>query len=181
MARAREAEPAIPGVQTIPNSSSHVIRCICSRQLGVKLRRARVTACVQCSSGRGLCLPSILAGMCHAAVVVSRQNVKIGKHHIMVDRTVFEKSHAWRTSAKGYFTMRTSVLTEHKVSLCLSRPDLPRVCRLALVLSMGLESGLPFVLHCRDVRWKRQSGANSPHDKSNYKCHSPNTAGSYLS
>ena len=28
MARAREAVPAIPGVQTIPNSSSHVIRCI---------------------------------------------------------------------------------------------------------------------------------------------------------
>ena len=81
MARAREAEPAIPGLQTTPNSSSHVIRCICSRQLGVKLRRARVIVCVQCSSGRGLFLPSILAGMRHAAVIVSRQNVKIGKHH----------------------------------------------------------------------------------------------------
>ena len=91
MARAREAEPAIPGVQTIPSSSSHVIRCICSRQLGVKLRRARVIACVQYSSGCGLCLPSILAGMCHAAVVVSRKNVKIGKRHILVDRMVFEK------------------------------------------------------------------------------------------
>ena len=92
MARAREAVPAIPGVQTIPSSSAHVIRCTCSRQIGVKLRRARVIACVQCSSGRGICLPSILAGMCHAAVVVSRQNVKISKHHILVDRTVFEKS-----------------------------------------------------------------------------------------
>ena len=92
MARAREAVPAIPGVQTIPSSSSHVIRCICSRQFGVKLRRTRVTACVQCSSGRGIYLPSLLVGMCNAAVVVSRQNDKIGKHHIQVDRTVFEKS-----------------------------------------------------------------------------------------
>ena len=92
MARAREAVPAIPAVQTIANSSSHVIRCICSRQFGVKLRRTRVIACVQCSSGRGSCVPSILAGMCHAAVIVSRQNVKIGKHHILVDRAVFEKS-----------------------------------------------------------------------------------------
>ena len=90
MARAREAVPAIPGVQTIPSNSAHVIRCICSRQFGVKLRLTRVTACVQCSSGRGSCMTSRLAGMCHAAVVVSRQNVKIGKHHILVDRSVFE-------------------------------------------------------------------------------------------
>ena len=98
MARAREAVPAIPGVQTIPSSSSHVIRCICSRQFGVNLRRTRVIACVQCSSGRGRCVPRILAAMCHAAVVVSRQNVKIGKHHILVDRTVFENSRVRRVS-----------------------------------------------------------------------------------
>ena len=36
--------------------------------------------------------PRILAGMCHAAVVISRQNVKIRKHHILVDRTTHEKS-----------------------------------------------------------------------------------------
>ena len=31
---------------------------------------------------------------CHAAVVINRQNVKIGKHHILVDRTAHEKSRA---------------------------------------------------------------------------------------
>ena len=79
---------ALPGVQTIPSNSSHVIRCICNRQFDVKVRHGSLRAC---SSGRGSCLPRTLAGMCHAAFI-RRQHVNIGKHHILVDRTAHEKS-----------------------------------------------------------------------------------------
>ena len=83
-----------PGCADHSSSSSHVIRCICSRRFDVKRMRTRVIAHVQCSSGSGSCLPRILAGMCHAAVVISRQNVKIGRHHILVAPTAHEKSRA---------------------------------------------------------------------------------------
>ena len=93
MARACEAVPGILGVHTIPSSSPHVIRCIRSRQFDINLSRIRVIVFVQCSGGRSSYLPRILAGVCHAVVIyISQQIVKIGKYHILVDRTVYEKS-----------------------------------------------------------------------------------------
>ena len=63
-----------------------------SRHFDVKLRLTRVIARVECSRGRGSCLPRILASMCHAAIVINRQNVKIGKHHSLVDGTAHKNS-----------------------------------------------------------------------------------------
>ena len=74
------------------NSNPHVIPCIRSKQFGVQLKQTRVIVYVQCSGGRSSCLPRILAAVCHAAVVISQQNVDVGKHHILVDRTAHEKA-----------------------------------------------------------------------------------------
>ena len=74
----------VPGVQAIQKSSSNVVRGIRISQhnwVNLKYMRRRELARVQRSGCCGACQ----ADVCHAAVVTSQQNVKIGKHHALVD------------------------------------------------------------------------------------------------
>ena len=72
MARAAVRAPSVANVQALPDSSSHVVRCIRRR------------------SG----LSRILTSVCHTAVVSSRKNVQVSQHHVAVDRTILEEGRA---------------------------------------------------------------------------------------
>ena len=91
MARAGVHTPSVLSVLAMPESSSHVVRCIRSRQLNVECRRTRVIAHVHCSGSRRSGLSRILTSVCHTAVVSSRQNAQVSQHDLVVNRTVPEE------------------------------------------------------------------------------------------
>ena len=94
MARAGVRAPSVAKVQALPDSSSHVVRCIRRRQRNTEFRRTRVIVYVCRCGSRRSGLPRTLTSVCHTAVVSSRQNIKVSQHHVMVDRTILEEGRA---------------------------------------------------------------------------------------
>ena len=116
------------------------------RQQRLFQRRPRVIVCVQCSGGHGSCLPRVFAGACHAAVVISRQSVKVGKHYILVDRTVHEESRV------------RGVPADAADKLCgPGHETSEQACITALMMSLIQSTGLGFV-----SSWRPSVSPKSP-------------------
>ena len=94
MARAGVRAPSVANVQALPDSSSHVVRCIRRWQRNPEFRRTRVSVYICRCGGRRSGLSRILTSVCHTAVVSSRQNIKVSQHHVLVDRTSLEEGGA---------------------------------------------------------------------------------------